>query len=163
MNKKGFVILVGSNEAKSLLESKLKESYWVWDVSTLRHLRHTLSALGWKFDNTDTSNSFINIVMKLANEFLDYEYNHITSFMEKTMKSTKAEENGKEADVLIVSQINGTLAERLQNEFPFFMLHVNMDKVVENNFSNGKFVLGLGDTPENVNKALGEIFELIIQ
>jgi len=36
-----------------------------------------------------------------------------------------------------------------------------MDKVVENNFQNGKFILGLGDEKEKVSKAIEEILNII--
>ena len=160
--KKGFIILTGDNEAKDLLQEKLKKQYWVWKVSTLKYLRHNATALGWDWEKLGEglADEFIHKMLNLANEYLDYEYNHIMKFMQKTLESTKAQENKMVGDLLLV-EANKELSDRLLAEYDFHILNVNMGNVIENNFEDDKFVLGMGDTDENISKSLDEILNLI--
>jgi hypothetical protein len=157
---KGFLILTGDNNAKNILQEKLKEEYWIWNVSTLNHLRHNAVALGWEFTDNSISDEFIQKLLDISNEYLDYEYRYVVKFVDKIMESKKAQENNKKGDLLI-AHVNKDLSERLQDEFNFFVLNVTMDKLVENNFQNGKFILGLGDEKEKVNQAINNILEII--
>jgi hypothetical protein len=160
MTTKGFLILVGENTAKNELQERLKKDYWVWNVSTLNHLRHNAGALGWEFRNDGVADEFIQRLLDLSNELLDYEYNYVVKFVEKIKESKKAQENGKKGDLLI-AHVNKDLADRLQDEFDFHVLSVSMTNVVEDNFRDGRFVLGLDDTEEKVNKAIESIFSII--
>lgn len=161
--KKAFIILTGDIEARDLLQEMMKKNYWIWNVSPLRHLRNTATALEWNFSEEVESVAFIERLMEMSNEFLDFEYKHIVKFMRKTMESTKAEENGKIADVLMV-EVGKDLADRLQDEFRFFVLNVHMGKLVEDNFENGCLTLGLGgiNTEEEVYKAIQDVMNIII-
>lgn len=159
--KKGFVILVGNPNAKNLLQERLKNDYWTWNVSPLNQLRHNASQLGWTFDNTELSDEFIEKLLALSNEYLEYEYNYVVKFIDKINQSTKAEENGKQGDLLI-AHVNKELADRLQDEFSFYVLHVDMSSNnCDDNFRDGRFVLGLGDGEEVIDESLNKILDII--
>jgi len=79
------------------------------------------------------------------------------------MESNKAEENGKIADVLMV-EVGKDLSDRLQDEFQFFVLNVNMGKLVKDNFENDCLTLGLGkmNSEEEINTAIEDVMKVII-
>jgi hypothetical protein len=160
MTKKGMLILKGDSTAKNIFQEKLKKDYWIWNVSTLNHLRHNATALGWEFTNDALADEFIQKLLDLSNEYLQYEYNYILKFMDKIMSSKKAEENNKLGDLLIV-HVNKELSDRLQNEFMFYVVNVTMGNLVPDNFENGRFVLGMGDIPSDVDKAIESVMSII--
>jgi hypothetical protein len=160
MTKKGMLILKGDSTAKNIFQERLKKDYWVWNLSTLNHLRHNAAALGWEFTNDTLADEFIQKLLTLSNEYLDYEFNYILKFMDKIMTSKKAEENNKLGDLLIV-HVNKELGDRLQNEFWFHTVNVTMGNLVKDNFEHGRFVLGMGDSEENVSKAIEDVLNIV--
>lgn len=158
--RKGFLILNGDSTAKNLLQDKLKENYWIWNVSTLNHLRHNATALGWDFTNDGIADEFIGKLLDLSNEYLDYEYEYVVKFMNKIMESNKAKENGKRGDLLI-AHVGADLSNRLQDEFDFYVINVTMEECIENNFMNGRFYVGMGSSEEVVDNSIEQILNII--
>lgn len=160
--KKGFLILVGNHEAKNLLQEHLKQNYWIWNVNPYNHTRHNEDSMGWKFDDSEAPDEYISKIIALRNEYYDYEYKYITGFIPKVKESNKALENGKSADLMIAHGIDRELIERLCSEHDFFVLNCTMEKhQVENNFRDGRYEIGLGDSFENVVKAIDIIMKYV--
>jgi len=161
MTTKGYIILSGSDEAKKVLRRKLQNDYWVWNVSTLRNLKHSAKSLGWQpFDENDGS-EFIEQMMELSNDYFDYEFQHVVHFMEKTDRSTKAQENGKKGDLLLV-EVDRDLSDRLQNYYSFYELHVtDCSRQVIDNFEDGRYVLGMNDDEKNIEDAIENILQYV--
>lgn len=157
--KKALIVLTGDNYAKQILRDKLTVDFWVWGVSALNHLRHVAVELGC--DDTYSS-SGIERLMRLSNELWDYEYFHIGKYVKKVFESNKAENNGKIADVLLVDA-HKELIDRLVSDFDFVVLHVTMGKTVKDNFKNGVFYIGMGDTEEKVEQSISEVMRLIVK
>lgn len=160
--KKGFLILVGNHEAKNLLQEKLKTDWWVWNINPYNHIRHNASSIGWEFDDSEVHDDFIGKLLELSNEYFDYEYQYVTKFIQRVIESTKAEENSKTGDLLVVHGINRELIERLTSEHDFNVLNCTLDKnQVENNFKDGRYEIALGDDFENVKKSIKNIMKYV--
>lgn len=160
--KKGFLILVGNHEAKNILQKYLQQDYWVWNVSPYNHVRHNEDSMGWKYDDTETSDEFIGKIISLRNEYYDYEYQYITSFIPKIFSSTKAEENSKIADIAIAHGLNRELIERLCSEHDFQILNCTLEKhQVENNFTDGKYDIAMKDSKQNIIKSIDNIMKYV--
>jgi len=160
--KKGFLILVGTHEAKNILQEQLKTDWWIWNINPYNHIRHNASAIGWEFDDTNSHDEFIGKLLELSNEYFDYEYKYVTKFISRVTESNKAKENSKEGDLLVVHGINRELIDRLNSEFSFYVLNCTMEKnQVENNFRDGKYEIGLGDSVDNIRNSINNIMKYV--
>ncbi|MFZ2992594.1 MAG: hypothetical protein WA061_02650 [Microgenomates group bacterium] len=160
-NLKGFLLLYGDNNAKTNFIDKLKKDYWVWNPNPLSFLRYNAGQLGWEFTNDCQANDFIQSMLDLSNDHLDFEFQYIKKFIDKTLISNKSVENGKLGDVLVVS-VNKELAERLLGEYDFSVVKVTDGECVHLNFENDRYVIGMGDTDENIENAISSIFKFVM-
>ena len=162
MGNKGFVILCGEENIKDNFIDKLKKDYWVWSSNPLSFLRHNASQLGWEFTNEYQANEFIQKLLTLSNDYLDYEYEYVKKLIAKTLESTKALDNGMAGDVLIVSA-GKELRDRLMGEYDFDIIQVANTECVEDNFQHDRFLIGMNDTDENIEKSIENVFLFVMK
>lgn len=160
--KKALITLSGSNHPKELFKKYLMDDWWVWTVSPYAHMRHNSVALGWNYDDTETSDPFNQKMYELANKEIDYEFSHIAKFIARVHKSDKALTNGKIGDVLIAKGISRDTILRLQDYYDFFLIKVSMNNIQpkHNCDGDGVFEISLGGGDET-KKAIADVMRYI--